>query len=213
MALLSEKQQRDLLIAAGLADFVTRGKITAAAYDMLKAVVTRAGPPVGRGVGRAALRGSPYVGMALTGYDAYQQGRADAERGLPYTLQHLPAYPIAHPLVGETVEALGGPEGFGTLDVLTPALKVRKKVSAYARNVGKAMKAVKASVKGGKRGKLSSPKKTFSTVSKTVSKIMKGGTRPRSGIGSVISKAVKGTFKKRKEKRKKRPAMNGTYRI
>jgi len=42
---------------------------------------------------------------------------------------------------------------------------------------------------------------------------MKGGTRPRTGIGSVISKAVKGTFKKRKAKAKKRQAMNGTYRV
>jgi len=213
MALLTAKQQRDLLIGAGLADFVTRGRITAAGYDALKAIILRGGPPAARltgraalGVGRTAARRTPGIGMALTGYEAYQRGREDAEMGLPYTLQHLPAYPIMSPTLGEPFG-----EDVGTLDVLTPALKVRKKVSTYARNVGKAMKAIKASAKGGKKGKLSNPKKTFSTVSRTVSKIMKGGTRPRTGISGIISKAVKGTFKKRKAKRKKRSSSKGSY--
>jgi len=61
MALLTAKQQRDLLIAAGLIDFVTRGKITAAAYDALKAVVTRAGPPVARGAGAVSTAVAPAV--------------------------------------------------------------------------------------------------------------------------------------------------------
>jgi len=220
MALLTAKQERDLLIAAGLADFVTRGRITAAGYDALKALILRGGPPAARltgrtalGVGKAVARRSPVIGMALTGYEAYERGRHDAEMGLPYTLQHLPAYPLMSPALGDYIGEQTGREGVGTLDVVTPALRVRKKVSTYARNVGRAMKAVKASVKGGKRGKLSNPKRTFSTVSKTVSKIMKGGTRPRTGISGIISKAVKGTFKKRKGKRKKRQAMNGTYRV
>ena len=76
----------------------------------------------------------------------------------------------------------------------------------YARNVGKAMKAVKASTKGGRKGKLSNPRTTFKTVSKTVSKIMKGGTRPRGGITGIISKAVKGSFKRKPKKtRSSRP--------
>jgi hypothetical protein len=110
------------------------------------------------GVGAAAARRTPLIGMAATGYDAYQRGRQDAEMGLPYTLQNLPAYPFMNPMMADTAEALGAPEGFGTLDVLTPALKVRKKVSKYAKNVGKAMKAVKASTKGGPKGKISNPK-------------------------------------------------------
>lgn len=67
------------------------------------------------------------------------------------------------------------------------------------------MKAIKASTKGGPKGKLSRPKNTFRTVSKTVSKIMKGGTRPRGGITGIISKAVKGTFKKKPKRKKQRP--------
>jgi len=195
------------LIGHGIVDFVSGGRLTKIERNAIWAVLKRLGPPAARttsrglaGVGTAAARRAPVIGMALTGYEAYQRGREDAERGLPYTLQHLPAYPIMSPSLGEPFG-----EDVGTLDVLTPALKVRKKVSAYAKNVGKAMKAVKASAKGGPKGKISNPKTTFKTVSKTVSKIMKGGTRPRTGIGSVISKVVKGSFKKTKRQKRKRP--------
>ena len=132
-------------------------------------------------------------------------GRRDAElAGSPAEyLQNIPVPQLASPKFAEDV-------GLPTkVDLLTPALRTRKKVSKYARNVGKAMKAVKASSKGGPKGKLSNPKTTFKTVSKTVSKIMKGGTRPRQGIGSIISKAVKGSFKRKgkkpKKKRSRRP--------
>ena len=150
-------------------------------------------------VGRAALRGTPAVGVALTGYDAYQRGREDAERGLPYALQNIPAYPFMNPFVSDIIEHDTGRD-VGKLDIVTPALRVRKKVSTYAKNVGRAMKAVKISAKGGPKGRISNPKKTFKTVSKTVSKIMKGGTRPRGGITGVISKAVKGSFKRKPKK-------------
>ena len=216
----TQKEIAAFLIGHGIVDFVSGGRLTKIERNAIWKAIKRLGPPAARttgrglvGAGKALARRSPTVGMALTGYEAYERGRHDAEMGLPYTLQHLPAYPLMSPALGDYIGEQTGREGVGTLDVVTPALRVRKKVSTYARNVGRAMKAVKASVKGGKRGKLSNPKRTFSTVSKTVSKIMKGGTRPRTGIGSVISKAVKGTFKKRKEKRKKRQAMNGTYRI
>ena len=206
----TQKEIAAFLIGHGIVDFVSGGRLTKIERNAIWKAVKKLGPPAARttgrtavGVGKAVARRTPAIGMALTGYEAYERGRRDAEMGLPYALQNLPVYPLMQPGIGETVEALGGPEGFGTLDVLTPALKVRKKVSKYAKNVGKAMKAVKASTKGGPKGKISNPKTTFKTVSKTVSKIMKGGTRPRSGIGSVISKAVKGSFKKKKPKPKR----------
>ena len=71
------------------------------------------------------------------------------------------------------------------------------------------MKAVKRSNKGGAKGRLTNPKKTFKTVSKTVSKIMKGGTRPRTGVGAVISKAVKGVFKRKRKPKKTRSSRPG----
>jgi len=222
MGLFTAKQERDLLIAAGLADFVTRGRITAGAYDLLKAAVTRAGPPVARGAGsalgatarfagRAATRVAPVALPLVAAADAYEMGKRDAAEsmamgGPAYALQNIPNPFLINPTFGESI----GVEP--TVDIYTPALRVRKdvrKVSTYAKNVGKAMKAVKASAKGGPKGKLSSPKKTFRTVSKTVSKIMKGGTRPRSGITGVISKAVTGVFKKKPKRKKQRRKYTG----
>ena len=149
-----------------------------------------------RFAGRAATRVAPAALPVVAAADAYEMGKRDAAASMAmggpgYALQNIPNPFYINPTFAETI----GVEPV-TADIYTPALRARKKVSTYAKNVGKAMKAIKASTKGGPKGKLSSPKKTFRTVSKTVSRIMKGGTRPRGGITGVISKAVKGSFKK-----------------
>jgi len=211
MALLSEKQQRDLLIFAGLADLLVGGKLTAAAKKAVVGVVTRAGPPVARGTGALGTAVAPAALPLYGGYLGAEMARRQYELGgLEQALSNVPlGYPI-NPTVAEQLGILGTPLS-PTVDVYTPAVKAKKRISTYARNVGRAMKAIKASAKGGKKGKLSNPKKTFSTVSKTVSKIMKGGTRPRAGISGIISKAVKGVYKKRKPKPKKRSSSKATY--
>ena len=202
----TQKEIAAFIVGHGIVDFISGGKLSKIERDALWKVIKKLGPPAARGavttagmVGRAALRGTPAVGVALTGYDAYQRGREDAERGLPYALQNIPAYPFMNPFVSDIIEHDTGRD-VGKLDIVTPALRVRKKVSTYAKNVGRAMKAVKISAKGGPKGRISNPKKTFKTVSKTVSRIMKGGTRPRGGITGIISKAVKGSFKRKPKK-------------
>ena len=224
MARLPTKEELAAFLAAhGIVDFISGGRLTRAEQKVVWKAIKRLGPPVATGVGRAALggagaigtglgataygvgkvatRGAIPLGMAMTAYDAYEMGKRDAELGFPAALQQLPVPQLASPRFAEDV-------GLPTkIDVLTPALRVRKKVSTYAKNVGKAMKAVKASSKGGRKGKLSSPKTTFRKVSKTVSKIMKGGKRPRGGITGIISKAVKGSFKRKPKKtRSSRPS-------
>ena len=81
MALLSDKQQRDLLIALGIIDFVSRGKINAAAFDLSMAtlkrvypVAVRAGSSVGMSAARAAvpLVTNPYLAGTALGYGALQ---------------------------------------------------------------------------------------------------------------------------------------------
>jgi len=211
------------LLADQVIDIATFGalsKLKGKAFTKVVApLLRRLGPPVIKaaggglgaaayGVGRVATRGALPLGMAMTAYDAYEMGKRDAELGFPAALQQLPTPQLASPKFGEDI-------GLPKLDVLTPALRVRKKVSTYARNVGKAMKAIKASNKAGKKGKLTNPKKTFSIVSKTVSKIMKGGKRPRGGITGIIAKAVKGKFKqivKLQKKASKKGRGKGFYR-
>jgi len=218
------------IIGHGVVDFISGGKLQKVERDAIWKVIKKLGPPAAVGGGRAALgaaklagaglgataygvgklatRGAGPLSLAVSAADAYRMGQEDAQRGLPYALQNVPMFPLVNPQFAEDVGIPGG----GRIDIVTPALRVRKKVSRYAKNVGKAMKLIKASAKGGKKGTLSNPKKTFSTVSRTVSKIMKGGTRPRSGIGKIISKSVKGIFKKERKPKRKRSSRGVRYR-
>lgn len=193
-------------------DVVTGGRLNALTLKGAKAlwnyVVKPVAKPVGRGLGTVALRGGAAVAPAALplygGYLGAELARQQyMEGGLEQALGNVPLPGVIQPAIAEELGLLGTPLA-PTIDLYTPAIRTKKRVSTYAKNVGRAMKAIKASVKGGRRGKLTSPRKTFATVSRTVSTIMKGGTRPRTGVGSVISKAVKGVFKKAKQKRKKK---------
>ena len=217
------------IVGHGIVDFISGGRLSKVERDAIWKAVKKLGPPAAIGAGRgglaaarlagsglgaatygvgraAAARGGVPLGFAVTAIDAYEMGKRDAELGFPAALQQIPVPQIASPKFAEDI-------GLPTkLDVLTPALRVRKKVSTFSKNVGKAMRAVKASSKGGRKGQLTNPKGTFKTVSKTVSKIMKGGKRPRSGIAGVVSKAVKGAFKRtRKPKKTRSSRRRGRY--
>jgi hypothetical protein len=80
----------------------------------------------------------------------------------------------------------------------------RRVKSAYNKAVSKAMKAVKASTKGGPKGALTNAKKTFGQVSKAVSKARKGGKLSAKGVTGVIKRSITGIFKKPVAKPKKK---------
>jgi hypothetical protein len=68
-------------------------------------------------------------------------------------------------------------------DLTVGVKKRRKKTSSkFNKAVSAGMKTVKASTSYGKKGVLSSPKKAFSVVTKTASRINKGGKVAKSGI-------------------------------
>jgi len=67
------------------------------------------------------------------------------------------------------------------LSVSTKKKTVKAK-SKFNKAVSAGMKAVKASTSYGKKGIISSPKKAFSVVTKTASRINKGGKVAKSGI-------------------------------
>ena len=169
MALLTNKQERDLLIALGLIDFVTRGKINAAAFDLTVATVKRVLPAAARVGGRAGLSvaGSaaraalplvtnPYLAGAALGYGALQtqpgqqlletaeQSGAQARRDLDVALFNLVAK-------GEE--------------------KVKKTKSKFNKAVSAGMKAVKDSASYGKKGIINAPKKAFKSVVSIAAKI------------------------------------------
>jgi len=167
MALLTNKQQRDLLVALGLIDFVTRGKINAAAFDLTLATVkrvlpvgARAGLSIAGSAGRAALplAMNPYVAGAALGYGALQTGPgqqllqsaeesgASARRDLDMALFNIQA---------------------------RAEQKVKRTKSKFNTAVSRGMSAAKAGTSYGVKGVISAPKKAFAAVTKMASKINK----------------------------------------
>ena len=169
MALLTNKQERDLLLALGLLDFVTRGKVNAAAFDLTVATVKRVLPAAARVGGTAGLSiaGSaaraaipivtnPYLAGAALGYGALQtqpgqqlleaaeQSGAQTRRDLDVALFNL------------TSQA---------------EQKVKRTKSKFNKAVSAGMKAVKDSASYGKKGIINAPKKAFKSVVSIAAKI------------------------------------------
>ena len=144
-------------------------------------------------VGRALPKGTTRMAAKATLAAAVQAGRAIS----PYAARAAPplARAAVNPYVGlplaaatgtymlqEELERAGIQEDVNVardqfIAALQPtAVKTKKRIrSTYNKAVSKAMKAVKASTKGGPKGTISNARKTFGTVSKAVSKARKGG--------------------------------------
>tara|TARA_Y100001963_G_scaffold112964_1_gene156437 strand:+ start:62 stop:673 length:612 start_codon:yes stop_codon:yes gene_type:complete len=200
MVKMTEKQQRDLLIAAGLADFATRGKITAVGFDALKSVVTRGGralfagsrraaPSLGRFAGRSALRVAGTAGTIAMRHPILTAG------AIIYVNRDQAAELLreGYDVVSSGISELDPREDvFQGLDVgPAPTAPKKKKVSKYNRAVAAGMKAAKASVSYGKKGTLSSPKKAFAAVNRTVSKVNQGKKVSNKGVIGKIARAAR----------------------
>jgi len=93
------------------------------------------------------------------------------------------------------------------------AVKAKKRIrSTYNKAISKAMKAVKASTKGGPKGTFSNAKKTFGQVSKAVSKARKGGKLSPKGVTGVIKRSIQGMFKPKAKRRTSSTKTTYTYR-
>jgi len=66
----------------------------------------------------------------------------------------------------------------------------KKAMTKFNRAVKKGMSIVKASTSYGKKGTISSPKKAFSAVAKTVSNVSRGKARPKKGILKKVAAAA-----------------------
>ncbi len=92
--------------------------------------------------------------------------------------------------------------GYGAYEMglLDPAIEkakpVRKKaMSKFNASVKKGMSLVKASTSYGKKGVISSPKKAFTAVTKTVSKVKQGKATPKKGILGKVAREARKKFK------------------
>ena len=73
--------------------------------------------------------------------------------------------------------------------------KPKKKPSKFSKAVSAGMKTVKASTSYGKKGTINNAKRAFTAVTKTASRINKGGKVAKSGITRKIGLAVRKILK------------------
>jgi len=161
---------------------------------------------------------------------AVKGGQIGGRAALPVAARALPAVArtIANPYVGVPLAAAAGTYGLQQyleesgqqeaqnvrvaelmrfLEEDVPKAGKKRK-SVYNKAMAKAMKAVKASAKGGPKGKFTNAKKTFGQVSKAVSKASKGGKLSPKGVTGVIKRSISGLFK---PKAKRRTSNKGSY--
>jgi len=174
---------------AALAAAVTAGRAISPIAARGAATVL---PPVARAVA------NPYVGiplgLAAAGYATQQYAE---ESGLQEEVNLARDEALRY--FSEDVPAAGR------------AFKKRRR-SAYNSAMAKAMKAVKASTKGGPKGTLSNAKKTFGQVSKAVSKARKGGKLTTKGVTGVVKRSISGMFKPKAKRRTSSTKTTYTYR-
>jgi len=206
MALLSEKQQRDLLILAGLGDLLVGGKLTGAAKKVIVGVLRKAVPVAARGAaafvprvaataGMVAMR-HPYVTGPAVIYVAIKerdQIRSMLEQGYDIVEEHLPSAPSLPSF--PTIPSMPGipsilpPSVIPSMPIGELLRRPRRK-SAFNKAVGAGMSAVKKSKSYGGIGKINPATKVFSMVTKLASAKKKKKKAPKKGIRRKIWAAM-----------------------
>jgi len=201
MALLSDKQQRNLLIALGLADFATRSRLSTAAFDVVVATARALGPTAARAVpsvGRAAfgasriLMSNPYI----LGATAIYVGVTERERikqllDQGYEVVVDPILQQTAPGRQELFETMG-PRPAPFIPGVIEKFRPKRKPSTFNKAVSAGMKAIKKSTSYGKKGTIKPAKKAFSVVVKLAAAKKKKKKAPTSGIRRRIWNAMKG---------------------
>ena len=155
----------------------------------------RVAPPVARGaagVGRAALGAGATLArrnpVAATGLGALALQRAGVFDPVEEAIQME--------VERRTAQVMAPFEALQRSDVQTIAkAKAKRKVSKYGKAIKAGIAAVKRSKFGGKPGKITNAKSTFSTVSKVTAAINKGKKVSAKGIRGTIGRAVRGILK------------------
>ena len=165
---------------------------------------------------------------------AVRGGQIGGRAALPVAARALPAVArtIANPYVGVPLAAAAGTYGLQQyleesgqqeaqnvrvaelmrfLEEDVPKAGKKRK-SVYNKAMAKAMKAVKASAKGGPKGKFTNAKKTFGQVSKAVSRAKKGGKLSPKGVTGIIKRSISGLFKPKAKRRTSTTKTTYTYR-
>jgi len=162
---------------------------------------------VGAGLGAAALA-TPQGQDLLEA--AAERGRRDRQRFEQYKTDVAIRAEQMNPLDPQTYVDIyrerGGFLGQGLTTPMEERLfqRVKRKPSKYNKAVSAAMKAVKKSTRGGRKGVIKAPKSTFKAVSKAVSKVNKGAKVSSKGITGIAARAARKVLGRKKKTTKKR---------
>lgn len=195
----SQKEIAAFLVAHGITDFVTGGRLSLIERNALWKVVKKLGVPAVRaapsvagrlagtavGATRFVVMRHPYVAAAVVTYEAVKhrdQIAALAREGWE-VIQDTGA--AIAPIVRTEFDTLLT-EGPRPLRARTPRRK-----SKFNKAISAGMKAVKRSKFLGKPGKFTNSKKAFGTVTRTVSRLRKGAKVSSKGALGTIKRAVK----------------------
>ena len=173
-------------VRAVIPQVVRAGKVIAPTAGRTAATLAAANPvSTGLGLGLAATQ-TP-SGQALL-EAAAERGRMDRVRAQQlldefiFTQVTQPTQQAADILQSPTIQAQA-------------KRTVKRKVSKYAKAVKAGIAAVKKSKYNGKPNKINNAKKTFATVSKTVSAVNRGKKTPTKGIRGTIARAARRVLK------------------
>jgi len=185
--------EKALAVAVGI-DLAVPGTNRKVALAIAKQI-PRVSPPVARGalgVGRAALGAGATLArrnpLAATGLGALALQQAGAFDPVEDALSRM---------IDERVAAIQAPIDLARQPVVQRAAgrAVKRKVSKYGKAIKAGIAAVKKSKFGGKPGKITNAKSTFSTVSKVTAAINKGKKVSAKGIRGTIARTVRGILK------------------
>ena len=190
MAYGSREFMKDLALYSAGAAIGAKNSAKFVSYAAKKGIqlagvgATRVAPVVGRGA-LAAARANPITSAAALGLGLQQAGAFDpVTEAIEAEVQRRTAQVMAPIQIAQQPV------------VQQAAVRVAKrKVSKYGKAIKAGIAAVKKSKFGGKPGKITNAKSTFSTVSKVTAAINKGKKVSAKGIRGTIGRAVRGILK------------------
>ena len=206
MATISKRDLAILATAFGIADFFSGGRLQAPIGNAARKALIKAAPAIARGIvkyGPAAV--STAARVTPTGVVASTAGVIAIQNREKIADLAAQGFEVIAPAAQEfgsgVVERALNPETYmmrregptlGGDVLMQPFIKrSKKKPSKFNKAISKGMDIVKKSTSYGKKGTINNAKKAFSAVTKTASRINKGGKVAKKGITRKLGLAMK----------------------
>ena len=200
MVSISRRDLEALAVGFGIADFFAEGKLSAPIGRATKAALRKAAPAIARGIvryGPAAV--STAARVTPTGLVASTAGLLAIQNREKIADLAAQGYQVVAPAAQGIAERALDPESFRPMGEPRDLLPLggpikrptRKRLSKFNQSIKKGMEVIKQSTSYGKKGTINNAKKAFTAVTKTASKINKGGKVAKSGIKRKIGLAIK----------------------